>query len=425
LKKAEILKIVAALSDEEVKDLVDDWRFWARPEQLPPQGNWTTWLLMGGRGSGKTRAGAEWVRELVFPTGGALPVTPIALVAENLSEARAVMVEGCSGILNIGPVSERPRFDKTRNLLVWKNGAEAHLMSASEPERFRGPQFAAAWCDEVAKWPNAETAWDMLQFALRLGDHPRQMATTTPRPTKLLRRLLGDSKTFVAHMPTKDNADNLAPGFLERIVGRYRDTLLGRQELDGELIEDMPDALWSRRALEALRQSGPVELERVIVSVDPAVSAHAKSDACGIIVAGRAGEGAIVLADKTLKPAPPLKWARVVVRAFHQYGADAIVAEVNQGGDLVASLIAQIDPLVPVLQVRANRSKWVRAEPVAALYERGLVHHRPGLNDLEDEMCTFGPDGLAEGHSPDRVDALVWALSTLLLNSPAPRVRGL
>ena len=425
MKKAEIHSIVAALSDEEVKGLIHDWRFWARPEQLPPQGNWTTWLLMGGRGSGKTRAGAEWVRELVFPASGVPPVTPIALVAENLSEARAVMVEGCSGILNIGPVSERPRFDKTRNLLVWKNGAEAHLMSASEPERFRGPQFAAAWCDEVAKWPNAETAWDMLQFALRLGDHPRQMATTTPRPAKLLRRLLSDKKTFVGHMPTRDNADNLAPGFLEQIVGRYRGTLLGRQELDGELIEDRPGALWSRRTLEALRQSGPVELERVIVSVDPAVSAHAKSDACGIIVAGRVGEGAVVLADKTLKPAPPLKWARVAVRAFHQYGADAIIAEVNQGGDLVASLIAQIDPLVPVVQVRANRSKWVRAEPVAALYERGLVHHRPGLNDLEDEMCTFGPDGLAEGHSPDRVDALVWALTTLLLNSPAPRVRGL
>ncbi|HHG91055.1 MAG TPA: ATP-binding protein [Devosia sp.] len=380
---------------------------------------------MGGRGSGKTRAGAEWVRELAAGKSGRAFSGPIALVSETIAQARAVMVEGTSGILSIGPVSDRPRFDQGRNMLVWKNGSEALLMSASEPERFRGPQFAAAWCDELAKWPNAEAAWDMLQFGLRLGDRPRQMVTTTPRPTKLLRRILADDKTVVTGMRTSDNASNLAPGFLDQIVGRYQGTFLGRQELDGELIEDLPDALWLRADLEAAVRAKPPELERVLVSVDPAVSSNTKSDACGIIVAARFGEQAIVLADKTLKPAPPLKWARRVVAAYHRFDADAVVAEVNQGGDLVVSMIAQVDPAVPVIKVRANRSKWVRAEPVAALYQRGLVHHVPGLGELEDEMCAFGPNGLADGHSPDRVDALVWALTTLLLNGSAPRVRGL
>ncbi len=425
MKKPEVDNFVAELSDDEIAELEHDWPFWARPQQLPPKGKWTTWLLMGGRGSGKTRAGAEWVRELATGLSDKAITGPIALVSETISQARAVMVEGTSGILNIGPVSERPRFDRTRNLLVWKNGTEAHLMSASEPERFRGPQFAAAWCDELAKWSNAEAAWDMLQFGLRLGDWPRQMVTTTPRPTKLLRRILADDKTVVTAMRTSDNALNLAPTFLSQIVGRYQGTFLGRQELDGELIEDLPDALWLRAELENCICQIPPELERTIVSVDPAVSSHAKSDACGIIVAARYGERAIVLADKTLKPAPPLKWARRVVAAYHRFDADAVVAEVNQGGDLVVSMIAQVDPAVPVIKVRANRSKWVRAEPVAALYQRGLVHHVPGLGELEDEMCAFGPNGLADGHSPDRVDALVWALTTLLLNGPAPRVRGL
>ena len=425
MKKPEVDKFVAALSDDEIAALEHDWSFWARSQQLPPEGKWTTWLLMGGRGSGKTRAGAEWVRELATGLSERAFTSPIALVSETISQARAVMVEGTSGILNIGQVSERPRFDRTRNMLVWKNGIEAHLMSASEPERFRGPQFAAAWCDELAKWPNAEAAWDMLQFGLRLGDWPRQMVTTTPRPTKLLRRILADDKTVVTGMRTSDNASNLAPGFLDQIVGRYQGTFLGRQELDGELIEDLPDALWLRADLEACIRPKPPELERTIVSVDPAVSSHAKSDACGIIVAARFSERAMVLADKTLKPAPPLKWACRVVAAYHRFDADAVVAEVNQGGDLVVSMIAQVDPTVPVIKVRANRSKWVRAEPVAALYQRGLIHHVPGLGELEDEMCAFGPNGLADGHSPDRVDALVWALTTLLLNGPALRVRGL
>ncbi len=425
MNRSEANRLIASLSDDEVNELYSDWRLWARAEQLPPRGDWTTWLLMGGRGSGKTRAGAEWVSELATGRNTSPPVSPIALVGETMSEARAVMVEGVSGLLNVGPENHRPRFDRTRNLLVWENGAEAVLMPASDPERFRGPQFGAAWCDELAKWPDAERAWDMLQFGLRLGNRPRQLVTTTPRPTKLIKRLLDEPRTVVTRMRTDENAANLADNFLVEVVGRYRGTFLGRQELDGELIEDLPGALWTRSLLGACRQSAFIETGRTIVSVDPSVSSGKNSDACGIIVAAKCATGAVILADKTIKPVSPLDWARRVVKTWHHFEADAVVAEVNQGGDLVSSMIAQIDPDVPVIKVRATRSKWVRAEPVAALYERSLVTHRPGLEALEDEMCAFAPNGRADGHSPDRVDALVWALTNLLLDNSVPRVRGL
>ncbi len=424
-KKAKTSSLIASLTDDEVNELFADWRLWARKEQLPPRGNWTTWVLMGGRGSGKTRAGAEWVSQLALGQNGQGPLSPIALVSQTMSEARAVMVEGVSGVLNVGLPKNRPHFDRTRNLLIWPNGSEAILLPASEPERFRGPQFGAAWCDELAKWSNAEQAWDMLQFALRLGDRPRQLVTTTPRPTRLIKTLLVDPKTVITRMRTDENAANLASNFLVEIVGRYRGTFLGRQELDGELIDDLPDALWSRAALAACQTSAALPIGRTIVSVDPSVSSNKNSDACGIIVAGRCGAGAVIMADRTIKPNSPLEWARLVVKTYHHFAADAVVAEVNQGGDLVTSLIAQVDPDIAVIKVRATRSKWVRAEPVAALYERNLVVHRPGLEALEDEMCAFGPNGLADGHSPDRVDALVWALTNLLLNEPAPRVRNL
>jgi phage terminase large subunit-like protein len=299
---------------------------------------------------------------------------------------------------------------------------EGVILSASDPDRFRGPQFAAAWCDEIAKWPDAEAAWDMLQFGLRLGDHPRQLATTTPKPTRLLKRLLAEKTTVVTRMKTDENARHLAPSFLSAVVGRYRGSVLGRQELDGELIEDLPDALWNRTMFLPAGE-GPVG--RVVVAVDPPVTGGVKSDACGIVVAGRRGEGALVLEDRTLKPATPLGWARRAVAAFHSHKADVVIAEVNQGGDLVKSVIAQVDPSVPVKAVRANRGKWLRAEPVAALYGRGLVSHVAGLSELEDEMCAFGADGRSNGHSPDRVDALVWALTELMLNDVRPRVWGI
>ena len=414
--RAEAEQEVRALADDRVEADYFDWARWALPKQLPPPGDWTTWLLLGGRGSGKTRAGAEWVRRLARER-----VSPIALVGETMTEALDIMVRGQSGIMAVHPDHERPIL-KGRNRLVWPNGSEAAILTASDPERFRGPQFAAAWCDEIGKWPRGEDAWDMLQFGLRLGERPRQMATTTPRATRLIRRLLADEHAAVVRMSTEENRAQLAPNFLEAVVARYRGTVLGRQELDGELIEDRPDALWQR---DMFRPAQGGADGRIVVAVDPPVTGTARSDACGIVVAGRQGEGAVVLEDATIRQVRPMTWARRAVAAFHAHQADAIVAEVNQGGDLVTQMIHQAGPEVPVLAVRANRGKWVRAEPVAALYGRGLVAHKEGLTALEDELCAFGPDGKAEGHSPDRVDALVWALTELVLNDMRPRVGGL
>ncbi len=377
---------LAGITDDEIARLYYDWHQWALPKQLPPEGDWVTWLLMGGRGSGKTRAGAEWVRALARKGVG-----PIALVGETMTEAVSIMVRGDSGILNTHAEEERPIL--RGNSLRWPNGVEAMILSASDPDRFRGPQFAAAWCDEIAKWPHGEDAWDQLQFGLRLGDRPQQLATTTPRPTRLVKRLLADPQAVVTRMRTEDNRAQLAPGFLEAVVARYRGTVLGRQELDGELIEDLPDALWQRSMFKPFAGGA---LERIVVAVDPPVTGNARSDACGIVVAGRLGEGVAVLEDCTIKPATPLAWARRAVAAFHAHDADAIVVEVNQGGDLVRSVIGQVDPHVPVREVRASRGKWLRAEPVAALYGRGLVSHAEGLSALEDEMCAFGPDGKSD-----------------------------
>lgn len=407
-------RLAAALSDKEAREIFYCWPAMMRDEQWPPKGDWTTWLLVGGRGSGKTRAGAEWIRRLAWRK-----VNPLVLVGETITEAIEVMVKGPSGVLRVHPPEERPRL--RGHTLTWENGVEALILGASDPERFRGPQFAAAWCDELGKWPKAEAAWDMLQFGLRLGDRPRQLVTTTPRATRLMKRLMVESETAISRMTTRENEQWLANSFLRAVVARYAGSVLGRQELEGELIEDRPDALWSRAVF---RVADEAPLERIVVAVDPPVSGHKHSDACGIVVAGRAGEGAVVLADLSFAPAAPDAWARRAVAAFHEYGADCIVAEVNQGGDMVKAVIAQEDPNVPVRAVRASRGKWVRAEPVAALYANGRVGHRPGLTALEDEMCAFGADGLAEGHSPDRVDALVWALTELMPAVAVPRVRG-
>jgi phage terminase large subunit-like protein len=402
------------LSEDEAIEMMFDWPMWRRPSQTPPAGDWVTWLLMGGRGSGKTRAGAEWVRELV-----AAEVGPIALVGETIIEAIAVMVEGVSGIMAVTPPWERPKLSGAT--LHWPNGVRGMVLGASDPERFRGPQFAAAWCDEAGKWPNAEAAWDMLQFGLRLGDRPRQLVTTTPRPTKLVKRLLAEPTTVVSRMTTAENERHLAGSFLTAVVARYRGTVLGRQELDGELIEDLPGALWTR---DMFRRDGGAERGRIVVAVDPPATSGAGADGCGIVVAARTDAGAVVIEDLTQKPAAPLAWATRAVRAFHDYGADCIVAEVNQGGEMVKAVLAQVGPGAPVRMVHATRGKWVRAEPVAALYARGKITHAAGLTALEDEMCAFGVDGRSDGHSPDRLDAAVWAITELMLRD-GPRVRGM
>ena len=397
------------------------------PHNLSNTQPWRTWLLLGGRGSGKTRAGAEWVRAQAL---GLAPLAKsavgrIALVGESIGEARAIMVEGVSGLLAIHPRDERPTFEPSKKQLTWPNGAIAQLFSAEDPDGLRGPQFGAAWCDELAKWRYAEKTWDMLQFALRLGANPRQVVTTTPRPIALLKRLLADAATLVGRSRTHDNADNLSPSFIDEMQKRYGASTLGRQELDGEVIEDRSDSLWKRSELERARVAAAPALKRVVVAVDPPVTSGEKADACGIIVAGidAAGRG-YVLADRTLRGHAPTVWARAAVEAFHGFEADRIVAEVNQGGELVEGVIRQIDADVPVKRVRATRGKWVRAEPVAALYERGLVSHVGSFAALEDQMCDFGPSGLSGGRSPDRVDALVWALTDLMLGKRGePRIR--
>ena len=383
---------------------------------------------MGGRGSGKTRLGAEWVNALVrgfAPFSAGLRHMRIALVGETLGDVREVMVEGPSGIATVSRW-DRPRYESTRRRLLWDSGAVAQAFSSEDPDSLRGPQFEAAWCDELAKWKNAVACFDMLQFGLRLGPEPRQLVTTTPKPVPLVKRLMNDPTFVVTRMRTDENADNLAPGFLEAVRNRYAGSRLGRQELDGELIEDRAGALWTRAMLEAA-EGRHGALARIVVAIDPPATSKRSSDACGIVVAGvdETGRG-VVLRDATMQAARPEQWAARAVALYSRYEADCVVAEVNQGGEMVSAVLRAVDAALPVREVRARRGKWLRAEPVAALYAQGLVVHAARFPELEDEMCDFGPDGLSGGRSPDRVDALVWALTELLLGrAERPRVRNL
>ncbi len=385
--------------------------------------------MLGGRGAGKTRAGAEWIKALVREAAhrGDAQHLRIALVGETMRDALSVMVEGVSGLLAIHLNFERPEFQSQRQQLVWPSGAIAQLFSAEDPDGLRGPQFHAAWCDELAKWRHAEETWDMLQLALRLGECPRQLVTTTPRPIELLRHLLADPTTVVSRMKTEDNRFNLAPSFIAEMRRRYDGTALGRQELDGEIIEDYAGALWRRDWIEALRLIGrdpldvATEMRRIVVALDPPVTATENSDACGIVVAGLGADNrGYVLADRTLQGREAAAWARAAITAWRDFRADRLVAEVNQGGDLVASVVAQIDNAVPLTKVRATRGKYVRAEPIAALYAEGRVVHVGHFKELEGQMLSFGAGGLAGGRSPDRLDALVWALTDLMLDHTAP-----
>lgn len=403
-----------------------EWLIEARDAQLPPSGDWRVWLILGGRGSGKTRAGAEWV------SGMALGLAPfatracghIALIGETFADAREVMVDGPSGILSVSRAN-RPRYETTRRRLLWDNGAVASLYSSEDPDGLRGPQFDAAWCDELAKWKNPQATWDMLQFGLRLGDFPRQVVTTTPRAVPLLKTLMTDDSVAMTHMRTSENASNLADGFMQAINQRYAGTRLGRQELDGELIEERAGALWSRERIEQCFEPEAPQLVRILVAVDPPASSGKSSDACGIVVAGIDENGiGHVLADESMSMAKPHQWARRAIALYHSFEADAILAEVNQGGEMVAAVLSAEDASVPVLMRRASRGKWLRAEPVAALYEQDRVRHAGRFPALEDEMCDFAPEGLSSGRSPDRLDALVWALGELMLGADRkPRIR--
>jgi phage terminase large subunit-like protein len=380
-------------------------------------GPWTTWLSLGGRGAGKTRVGAEWVRAMVhgIPPYASRAHGRIALIGEAARDARDVMVEGESGLLRISPLSQRPEWIPTRRRLHWPNGAIGQVFSADDPESLRGPQFEAAWCDELAKWRYAEKTFDMLQFALRLGAQPRQLITTTPRPLPLIKRLIVDPRTVVTRAPTRANQDFLSPAFLETVVDRYAGTRLGRQELDGELIEDRPDALWSRMMVEGCRVDAAPALSRIMVGIDPPGSSRQGADACGIVAVGRADSGMyFVLEDASAAGLTPQAWATKAVALYRRLNANSLVAEINMGGEMVRSVLRQVDGSVPLKEVHATRGKYLRAEPVAALYEQGKVKHVGCFPLLEDEMCDFGINGLSSGASPDRLDALVWAISAML-----------
>ena len=421
--------VIASLDEHDANRLLcqwdDYWRLRAHPGQLPPEGDWLVWLVMGGRGFGKTRAGAEWVRSIAEGDSFAR----IALVGASLGEVRSVMVEGESGIIACSPPDARPVFEPSLNRLRWPGGAQAFCYSAAEPEALRGPQHSHAWCDEIGKWPaaheRATRCWDNMLLGLRLGSDQRIVATTTPRNTALVRRLFASKDTVVTGGATRANRANLPASFLVTMEREFGQSLLGRQELGGELIEEIDGALWSRALLERCREEpGKTDHARIVVAVDPPASAT--GDACGIVVAalGQDGVGR-VLADCSVAKASPERWARAVAECAAVWGADRVVAEANQGGAMVASVLRAADIALPLKLVHATRGKAARAEPVAALYEAGRVRHCGVFAQLEDQLCGLMAGGSYEGpgRSPDRADALVWALSELMLGkSGVPRI---
>lgn len=418
----ELSKLLASLTDAEKGVLNYRWSAWARPAQLPPK-NWTTgWLVIAGRGYGKTRMGAEAVRDEV-ESGRS---TRIALISETSADGRDVMVMGESGILAVSPPWNRPTFVAAagRPKLTWSNGAVATLYDAREPDQLRGPQHDFLWFDEIAKYRYADEVYEMAMFGLRLGVAPRWIATTTPRPIGLIRRLMAQPNVVVTRGKTTENLRNLAPSYRENVIDRLRGTRIGRQELDAEILEDVPGALWSRRALDEGRVLSAPPLVRIVVGVDPAITSGDKANETGIIVAGIAADNQAYVLEDWSAAGTPDQWARKAVAAYRKHQADFIIAESNQGGEMVRLTLQTVGPNVPIRLVHASRGKFVRAEPISALYEQGRVHHVGTLPALEDQMTAFTPERAADrsdGFSPDRVDSLVWAL-THLFPDIAPRV---
>lgn len=407
------------LEPEQQRRIAYDWSFVARPNQLAPAGNWRTWLVMAGRGFGKSRTGAEFIRGEIE----AGRMGRVALIAPTAGDARDVMVEGESGILAVSPPWFRPKYEPSKRRITWPNGAIATVYSAEEPDRLRGPQHDGFWADEAAAWWEATKAWDMLRFGLRLGRSPRGIVTTTPRPVPLLvgdegenrAGLLKEDTTHITTGSTYDNADNLAGAFLDDIRKRYENTRLGRQEIFAELLMDTPGALWTRAVIKY--KAAPEELSRIVVAIDPAASATEGSDETGIGAAGLGFDGqAYVLADRSCRLLP-LGWADRAVRLYDEMDADRIIIEDNQGGDMVESTLRTVAPRLPIRRIHAKQGKRLRAEPVSALYEQGgKVWHSHVLRELEDQMCNFTGKG---GERDDRVDWLVHALTELVLK-PGP-----
>lgn len=409
LSPAQQKQFLKSLTKKEAEYLYSYWQLWARADQLPPEfSEWTIWLILGGRGAGKTRAGSEWVR-----AQAAKGAVRIALIGETYMSVRSVMVEGASGILSVSPNTQRPVFNSSLRQLRWKSGAVAELFSANDPDALRGPQFHFAWSDELCKWQYAQKTWDMLQFTLRLGKKPCQVITTTPRPMKLLKAIMRSPDTTITKSSTYANRSNLSKNFFDKIIKNYEGTQLGRQELEAEIIEDSTDALWSRELVEDLRvRVAPENLVRIVVAIDPPATGNKNSAACGIVAAGiDENKHIYVLGDYSAQGLSPIQWAQKALGAFRAHNGDRMIAEVNQGGDMVEQVIRQLAPQISFRAVRAIHGKKHRAEPIAALYEQGRVHHCGNFKHLEDEMC--GWTGQGNEASPDRLDALVWALTDL------------
>lgn len=410
LPEKERRKAIRSLSYKEAEKLLYDWGFWARPNQLPPAWPWFLWLILSGRGFGKTRTANElvikWARE---------GYNPIALVGQTKADVRDTLIElGDSSILKISPPWFTPEYEPSKRRLTWPNGVVAVVYSGDEPDQLRGPQHAKALVDELAKFKYPKDTWNNLEMGLRIGDHPQAVCATTPRPIKIIKELLAERTTAVTRGHTLENKANLALPFLRRILEKYEGTRLGRQELAGEILDDNPDALWKRSNIDELRVKGYPDLIRVIVAIDPEAANNENSAETGIIVAGVApvkGElHGFVLEDLTIKGTPD-QWATAGVAGYNKFSADKIVGEVNNGGDMVAHTVRTVDKNVPFKSVHASRGKYTRAEPVSALYEQGRVHHVGFFPDLEDQLCEWVPGE----RSPDRLDALVWAITELML----------
>ena len=446
MPRAERDVFLMSLGPKEFKSLAFDWKFWARKSQLTPPGHWYTWLLMAGRGFGKSRVGSEWVREKVYansrsPLSSSTGIGRIALIAETAADARDVIVQGDSGILATSPPGFRPRYVKSDRKLEWPCGAVALLYSSEEPDQLRGPQFHAAWMDELAKYRHATEVYDQLQFGLRLGDRPQQIVTTTPRPIPIIRRLLadpytegGEGGTIVTRGGTFDNAANLAPTFIRQMQEKYSGTRLGRQELFAEILDDVPDALWHMRMLEVRSTDNPKGsgmsaediirlpyMRRVVIGVDPSGSRGEEdsSDDVGIVAAGIGTDDNFYILEDATSSGGPAEWARAVVAAYKRHQADIILGESNYGGAMVEHAIRTVDRHAPYREVRASRGKHVRAEPIAMLYEQGRVRHVGQFAELEDQMCSMSRSGYEGRGSPDRLDAMVWCLTDLLMEPVA------
>lgn len=410
------------------EELVYDWSWWRRPKQTAPSWEWVVWLILSGRGFGKSRTGAEQVREWVG--GPTDPAIQVALIAETAADARDVLVEGESGLLAISPPWNRPEYEPSKRRVTWPNGSIGILFSGEDPDQLRGPQFHKAWCDELAKMRYAQDTWDNLEFALRLGNDTQVVVTTTPRPIPIIKTLVDDPDCAVTFGSSYENISNLSPKYIKRVLKKYEGTRTGRQELHGEILLDMPGALWTYDLIEQNRVGTIPHFRKIVVAVDPATTSHEDSDETGIVVCGLGvNDIGYVLEDASGRYTPN-EWAQKVAQLYHKWEADRVVAEVNNGGDLVESNLRTAFRNLPVRQVRASRGKIRRAGPVAALYEQGKVKHHGMFGVMEDQMCTYTDDRehVQGGKhvampSPDRMDAMVWGITSLMLNPGNPNKR--